>query len=339
MEGRELLRRSVLLLLFCVRGRGLAVPPAMRVLAETERLLVVDKPAGMPFHSLPGDPEDGVDAAGEATSGVLRTLRAMQHRGDVGYQGPLYSVHRLDTVTSGVLVVAKDRDAAGKVARALQRRERDQLTGSSSLVDKFYIALMRTKPKKKMGVIRGDMAKARRGVWKLQRTLEDPAVTRFASLGTLPPRGRSSAAGSLRAVLLKPETGRTHQLRVALRSLGAPILGDPVYESTSSTPQDLEVDRCYLHACALRLDLRQLDLGTTAAGHSDLQVLCPPTTGLHWEPLDDLPNLFDGEANADSSGFHQAIWPSAERHIHLPEPDSGTDPSVLLLAAFQRRCS
>lgn len=88
--------------------------------------------------------------------------------------------------------------------------------------------------------------RGRRGSWMLARTSSDPAITRFAS--TAVPGGRPG----LRAFLLKPETGRTHQLRVALKSLGAPVLGDARYAQAS---QQAVHDACLCEPCAAGLEL------------------------------------------------------------------------------------
>lgn len=136
-------------------------------------------------------------------------------------------------------------------------------------VVKYYAALSLRKPSKKQGLIRGDMAKSRwapctggnrstqvliscplsllltrNGTWKLLRSNEDPAVTKFGSLG-LPGVGDTPG---LRLFLMRPETGRTHQLRVAMKAVGAPILGDEAYGGEAA-------DRAYLHATALALTL------------------------------------------------------------------------------------
>ena len=79
------------------------------------------------------------------------------------------------------------------------------------------------------------MAKSRRSMHKLLHSKTNPATTQFYS---------HSIAEGLRLYLLKPHTGKTHQLRVALTSLGTPILGDDLYGKHLS-------DRCYLHAYAL----------------------------------------------------------------------------------------
>ncbi|MFC3032084.1 TIGR01621 family pseudouridine synthase [Pseudoalteromonas fenneropenaei] len=169
--------------------------------------VVAYKPAGVSFHS-------------ETEAGFVVLLEAQ-----LGIK--LYAVHRLDKVTSGLIILATHSGAASMLTDMFSNR----------VIDKFYLALIDAKPKKKQGWVKGDMAKARRGAYKLLKTSDNPAITRFYS---------QSIAEGLRAVVLKPFSGKTHQLRVALKSLAAPILGDELYGGTQS-------DRVYLHAYALSL--------------------------------------------------------------------------------------
>jgi tRNA pseudouridine32 synthase/23S rRNA pseudouridine746 synthase len=97
-------------------------------------------------------------------------------------------------------------------------------------VEKYYFAISDRKPKKKQGLIKGDMQKARRGDLKLLKTLENPAITQYFS---------ASIAPGLRLFICKPYTGKTHQIRVALKSQGAPILGDSRYGGTTASRMHL----------------------------------------------------------------------------------------------------
>ena len=144
----------------------------------------------------------------------------------------LYPVHRLDKVTSGLLLLAKTRNAAGELGRQF----------AAHGIDKYYLALARGKPRKKQGTIKGDMEKARRGAWKLTRSLQNPAITHFRSFGS---------DSGIRTFLLKPASGKTHQIRVAMKSLGTPILGDRLYGGP-------EADRVYLMVAGLPLELKGL---------------------------------------------------------------------------------
>jgi tRNA pseudouridine32 synthase/23S rRNA pseudouridine746 synthase len=125
------------------------------------------------------------------------------------------------------------------------------------LIEKYYIAIADQKPQKKQGLIKGDMTKSRRGMFKLLRSSTHPAITQFFSF---------TLGGKQRLYLMKPHSGKTHQLRVALTSLGAPIIGDPLYYAHSCT------DRAYLHAYALKFNY----LGNT------YEFICPPTNGQYF---------------------------------------------------------
>lgn len=199
------------------------VAPGFSLVDEGPGFLVVDKDPGLDFHDCDGRPG-------------LCTLVG-RHLGR-----PVFPVHRLDKATSGLLLLAMDRRRVADLAALFRER----------LVDKFYIALSDSPPHKKQGLVQGDMVRSRRGSWKLTRTMERPAGTRFFSFSMGP---------GLRLFVLKPLTGRTHQLRVAMKSLGSPILGDEIYHPhVPDWP-----DRMYLHAHTLRFHLEGTEFGYACA--------------------------------------------------------------------------
>ncbi len=183
---------------------------SFRVIAEHTDFVAIDKPAGIGVHR------------DQAAQGLVALLE--EQLGG----GKLYLVHRLDRLTSGVLLLARSAEACAGLAALFAARR----------VDKFYVALSERAPARKQGLVRGDMVRARNGSWRLARTLENPAVTQFFSVGVEP---------GVRLFVLRPATGRTHQLRVAMKSLGAPILGDERYGGS-------DADRGYLHAASLAFD-------------------------------------------------------------------------------------
>jgi tRNA pseudouridine32 synthase / 23S rRNA pseudouridine746 synthase len=146
---------------------------------------------------------------------------------------PLFPLHRLDKMTSGLVIFAKSSSIAAVFGKMFENRE----------IEKYYLALSLRKPKKKMGWIKGDMASARRGDYKLLTTMNNPAITQFISCALRPHE---------RFFLIKPHTGKTHQIRVALKSLGSPIAGDERYAASDAARKE---DRGYLHAYALRFSL------------------------------------------------------------------------------------
>lgn len=146
---------------------------------------------------------------------------------------PLFPVHRLDKMTSGLVIFAKSSETAAQFGKMFENRE----------IEKYYLAISLRKPKKKMGWVKGDMASARRGDYKLLTTMNNPAITQFVSCAL-----RTHERG----FLIKPHTGKTHQIRVALKSLGSPIAGDERYAQSDEARKE---DRGYLHAYALRFRL------------------------------------------------------------------------------------
>ncbi len=193
-----------------------------RLVDEQPGFVVISKHAGVDFHSSAGLP--GVMAAVRQALGLAE----------------LFPVHRLDKMTSGLLLFAKHVDVARQLNDAFAARK----------VRKYYLALSDRKPKKKQGLIKGDMVKTRNGSWKLTSGNTRPAITQFFSYGLAEP-------GSPRIFMLRPHTGKTHQLRVALKSLGSPIIGDSRYYGAEAH----RCDRGYLHAYCLgfELDGRQYD--------------------------------------------------------------------------------
>lgn len=144
----------------------------------------------------------------------------------------LHPVHRLDKDTSGLWLLATHSDSNRLLSHAFQRKA----------IQKFYLAITDKKPKKKQGKVIGGMARSRRGQWQLLRSNENLAVTDFRSISM-----NSEAQKGLRLVLCRPQTGKTHQIRVAMKSIGSPITGDSIYSSGSS----VKYDRLYLHAYAI----------------------------------------------------------------------------------------
>ena len=182
-------------------------------LYENNDFIIVTKSAGVNFHS---EKEAGFVVQMSQQAGI-----------------PLFPVHRLDKMTSGLVIFAKSSEIAAKFGKMFENRE----------VEKYYLAISMRKPKKKQGWVKGDMASARRGDYKLLTTMENPAITQFISC---------ALRTHERFFLIKPHTGKTHQIRVALKSLGSPIAGDERYAQADEARKE---DRGYLHAYALRFVL------------------------------------------------------------------------------------
>lgn len=184
------------------------------IVYQTNDFIIIYKPCGLSVHK-------------DQSEIGLTTLLAEQ----LGVP-QVWLVHRLDKVTSGLLILALNAESAAEFFRLFAEHR----------IQKTYLALSNHKPKKKQGLIVGDMQKARNGAWKLCPSKENPAITRFESVSCEP---------NLRLFILKPQTGKTHQLRVAMKSLGSPILGDALYAQNTEN-----IDRTYLHAARLKFEFK-----------------------------------------------------------------------------------
>jgi 23S rRNA pseudouridine1911/1915/1917 synthase len=190
--------------------------PELRIAYEDEHLLVVDKPAGLVVHP----------AAGHASGTLVQALAGRTAGGDPERPG---IVHRLDRDTSGLLVVARTREAYEGLRTLVRRRA----------IEREYLALVRGRPRSRTGRIEAPIGRDRRD--PTRRSLESDApkeaITHFELIELLP-------AHALLRVRL--ETGRTHQIRVHLAAIGLPVAGDRVYGAPEPG-----LGRQYLHAARL----------------------------------------------------------------------------------------
>ncbi|HVR96261.1 MAG TPA: RluA family pseudouridine synthase, partial [Thermoanaerobaculia bacterium] len=180
------------------------VPEAgdLRVLYEDAGVVVLDKPAGLTVH--PG--------AGR-TTGTLAHFLLDRYPEMVGVGGPGRPgiVHRLDQGTSGVMVVARTPAAYARLARAFAERE----------VEKTYLALVYGSPTPAAGAIEAPIGRhpERRKEMTVRREGR-PSRTDYRTV---------AARAGLALLELGLATGRTHQIRVHCKSIGHPLVGDPVY--------------------------------------------------------------------------------------------------------------
>lgn len=191
---------------------------SFQLVEVNDQFVVINKMPGISFHT-----ENEV-------LGIVERVKA-----ELGFE-ELYPVHRLDKITSGLLVLARTPEANSKISQLFRERE----------VEKYYLAISDRKPSKKQGMIKGDMVRSRRSTWKLTKTLDNPAITQFFSTSLEPGK---------RLFLVRPKTGKTHQIRVALNSIGAPVLGDPLYNTESAK----NASRGYLHAYAIKFRLDDIN--------------------------------------------------------------------------------
>lgn len=206
---------------------------------EDADLAIVNKPAGMMVHAGAGATDD------ERNRGTL--VNALLHRfgqlSDVGGELRPGIVHRLDKETSGLIVIAKNDAAHRKLAAAFAQRK----------VKKTYIALVHGWPKADRDTINAAISRdsVRRVRMTTRRSGGREAITHYAVRKRI-----DSRFGRFTLLEVKIDTGRTHQIRVHLSSLGHPVVGDRVYGAPAeikSRTGTISLSRNFLHAAALEL--------------------------------------------------------------------------------------
>jgi 23S rRNA pseudouridine1911/1915/1917 synthase len=194
------------------------------VVHEDADVIVVDKPAGLVVHPGAGH------AGATLVHGLLARFPELAGVGDPERPG---IVHRLDKETSGLLMVARSPLAYESLVDQLSRRR----------VDRRYDALVWGAPTVDRGTVDAPVGRSTRSPTRMTVTESGrPAVTHYAVVR----RFHDPVAVSLLSCRL--ETGRTHQIRVHLRSIGHPVVGDERYRGRR---QSLVAPRLFLHAAEL----------------------------------------------------------------------------------------
>jgi 23S rRNA pseudouridine1911/1915/1917 synthase len=228
--------------------RAMAEEIALDVVYEDDDLAIVNKPAGMMVHA-------GAGATDDARNRGTLVNALLHHFGKLSAVGGELRpgiVHRLDRATSGLMVVAKNDEAHRRLAKQFSGRE----------VRKTYVALVHGWPKQDRGTIQS--AISRHSQKRTRMTTRGfggrEAVTHYAVQ-----RKIDSPYGKFALVELKIETGRTHQIRVHMSSLGHPVVGDALYGApgelrsqsnkrrAAGMPATLSLDRNFLHSAKLEL--------------------------------------------------------------------------------------
>jgi 23S rRNA pseudouridine955/2504/2580 synthase len=221
------------------------------IIFEDEHLFILNKPFGI-----------AVQGGTGTTRHIDGLLAGMADR--FGGERPRL-VHRLDRDTTGILVVAKDRQTAARLGRLFQTRS----------VQKIYWAIVRGVPKPAQGKVEAPLVKAAgpdgdrvRKARPGEQELAQHATTYYSVI--------DRAAHSVAWLSLKPVTGRQHQLRAHMDILGTPILGDQKYGGVAEMPMDGIENKLHLHA-------RRLTLKDGKIGDIDISAPLPQHLAIAFE--------------------------------------------------------
>ncbi len=226
--------------------RAIAEEIPLDIVYEDDDLSIIDKAAGMMVHAGAGATEDQRNR-GTLVNALLHHFATLSAVGGEMRPG---IVHRLDKETSGLIVVAKNDDAHRKLAAQFARRE----------VKKTYVALVHGWVKKDRGTIAASISRDR--VRRIRMTTRGTggrdAVSHYSVTRRL-----DTAFGKFTLVEVKIDTGRTHQIRVHMASLGHAVVGDVLYGApremrarrgrATDEGGAISLPRNFLHAARLEL--------------------------------------------------------------------------------------
>lgn len=208
-----------------------AMPPPLRaepepiplvVLYEDEHVIAVDKPAGMVVHAGAGR------RSGTLVNALLARYGSLSQSGGELRPGV---VHRLDRLTSGVILVARNDLAHQRLAAQFAARE----------IEKTYLALVHREMREDHGFIKAPIGRDPHRRTRMSARVRQgrEAATEFRVLRRFP---------GFTYLEVHPKTGRTHQIRTHLASIGHPVVGDPVYGAPRRVEGMPPLDRYFLHA-------------------------------------------------------------------------------------------
>lgn len=212
------------------------------IIYQDNDLMVVDKPAGLLVHNPPNHHDPSV---------IDFIVRHIPNVDKSNWPDPSRPgiVHRLDKDTSGLMIIAKNPDTLVKIQEQFKQR----------LVTKQYLALAYGEVNPRQGSIVADISRhaSKDKQTTIPQQIDDETLDKIS-------RGAIRTAHTdyevlksyqykkqpLSLVLAKPKTGRTHQIRIHLKHLGYPIIGDPMYffKPSRRLSKELGIERQFLHA-------------------------------------------------------------------------------------------